>query len=450
MKKPVLVIGSVLLDIVGTYGDSEDGLINKKGKLNFSIGGVAFNMASNLSSKGIPTSIITCLKSNSISSKVIEEQLKFSNINEFIYRSHQIDETGYVAHFCGKDLKTGITSSEIEEIDLKQIRNIPNLIDNSSFVILDTNLSTIQLRYLCSICLDKGKKIFVNVVSDAKFDRIYKKKFSKPFEAICIRKGELDSNNIFTNELIIDQSSISSFCSDVNSNTVFINSELNGYYILSKNGSYEYTKVKYPTPEIKNTLGANDALFSAVCASEYEKEAIDGDETKMKIKEWVTGILRSDRSNFEGIDSKINNQLNTIKVITTILFLILAIVSTVISSFTPDEDLNHIFFGLLLFSVASFGGASGALSREMVAQITNNTKRNLSMGTSIALGMTAGTLASFMGILPGIASGSGIEQLIKQDLLPIMVFIVSISTGIALDVFFDNLSKKNTHDLIEI
>jgi hypothetical protein len=36
------------------------------------------------------------------------------------------------------------------------------------------------------------------------------------------------------------------------------------------------------------------------------------------------------------------------------------------------------------------------------------------------------------------------------EIITIMVFIVSISTGIALDVFFDNLSKKNTNEIIDI
>lgn len=124
MANSILVIGSVLLDIVGTYKDSQKDLINKTGNLNFSVGGVAFNIASNLSSKEKPTAIWTCLKKDSISSKVIEDTLKTSRIRDYIHHVDWIKETGYVAHFCDKELKTGITSSEIEFINYGKIKSL--------------------------------------------------------------------------------------------------------------------------------------------------------------------------------------------------------------------------------------------------------------------------------------------------------------------------------------
>ncbi len=449
MPKPMLVIGSVLLDIVGSYKDSEKGLKNKRGKVNFSVGGVAFNIASNLSSKNQPVAIFTCLKTNSISSKVIEDALKSSRIKEYIERTAQIGETSYVAHFHNKKLETGITSSQIEEIDFGKIKYLPKLVQNSSFVILDTNLNDPQIDYLCTICANDNKKIFVIIVSDAKFKRIYKQDFASKFEAVCVRQDELDTNKIIIENVIKYPQKVQELCNNLNTNVLYVNSELKGYYILTESGKQEYVTVQYPKIEIKNTLGANDALFSAVCATAYDQKDIKGNAVKMKIRDWVTGILQIEGSNFSNVKAdKSSKKLELYKAITTIIFLLMSIASTVIGSFIPN--LTSLYFGILIFAIAIFGGAAGALSREMISMLTSQNRKPLSMSYSIALGMIAGTLSSLIGILPSISSVGGIKDLAKNDLLPLMIFIISISTGIALDIFFNNISKKNPNEIADI
>lgn len=447
-KSPILVIGAVLFDIIGTYKREEKNLINKTGKLNFSIGGVAFNIASNLCSKGIPVSLITCLKTNSISSKVISDILFSSRIEEHIYKTDQIEETGYLAHFCDKELETGITSSEIERIDLFQIKELTSLINKCNFLVIDTNLSTIQIQNICKIASNEKKQIFVDVVSDAKLKRIYNEDFSCKFEVVCIRSEELKSLNISIEELKKDKNQRTELCKVLNTKILYINSELKDYLIIKESGDFEPIRVDYSNIDIKNTLGANDALFSAICAVTFDKKSPTGEEVKMKITDWVSSILRIEESNFGGITKIQKSGRNEIyRISITILFLFASIFAMIVGTF---GNINLLQYGIAIFIIALCGGASGALSRDMVFAVTNASKKSISMGYSIALGMIAGTLSSLIGILPTITSGSGFSDLNNHDLLPLMIFIISISTGIALDTFFDALRKRNPSEIVEI
>jgi len=103
----VLVIGSAHLDVIGEYQDIR--YVDRKGKVTYSIGGTAYNIAVDLAQHRVRCFLFTYLKKNSILSRIIWNKLALRGVKRRYVRSVTticgdaadplpLAESGFVAH----------------------------------------------------------------------------------------------------------------------------------------------------------------------------------------------------------------------------------------------------------------------------------------------------------------------------------------------------------------
>lgn len=302
MQARILVVGAVLLDMIGEYSCEEQGLRNKTGIVRLSLGGAAFNIAANLAEKGYETSLFTCLRKGSPTTRLIKAGLTRSGIDTRHAIEVLVDaEPAYVALFVGKELSSGVTSSPIEQIDIAGTGELEMAVEDCTFVAIDTNLTTIQIERVVELASKYRKPISAVVVSEAKVSRISSVQeggFSKRFEFVSLNAIEAHSLG-FTIESIDDQERFpeTSFaiCNCLNAEAVIVSNAEYGHYVLRRTGVVR--KFDAPVVQITNTLGAGDALFSASCAAWIKYKNVDSDSSALIVGDWVTSVLSTTRAN---------------------------------------------------------------------------------------------------------------------------------------------------------
>lgn len=308
----ILVIGAILIDMVGIPSEeNKEDMRNKIGKVTVTLGGVAYNVAVNLAVNKYKTKIFTCIKDKSPMESAIREDLRNHNISDeyLFYASESASEIGYEIGYVAimdtdKNLKVGITNSRIEGEILDEELLI-NAISESSFVAIDTNLSTAQIEQICKICNTCNKRVLVNVVSDAKIHRIHNKKFSKKFEIVTLNAEEADALNIKNTENL-NAEDITIICKELNSRYVCITQGKKGYVMLEENGNYKKQSTDIDT-FVESMIGAGDALFSAFCASLYDNLSYYDNNTVLRITAWVRNVITSKESHLGARSFTLNN-----------------------------------------------------------------------------------------------------------------------------------------------
>lgn len=175
MEERVFVIGEVLLDMIGEFNPAQEKMANKTGTITLSVGGAAFNIAANLASRNIRTSLFSCLKRNAPTTYLIKSALKNSGISYrhvMEVRENTASEQAYVALFSDQKFISGVTSSIIESVDILSNKTLANGIKTASIIIADTNLTTAQIQGIAKLCKQYQKPLAISIVSDAKATRI--------------------------------------------------------------------------------------------------------------------------------------------------------------------------------------------------------------------------------------------------------------------------------------
>src|SRR6266702_4591096 len=107
-----LVIGGVHLDVVGAYDGRVAHLIDKPGQhITYSLGGAAFNVATNLVQNKEDVTFITALQDRSLTAFLIRSALRRLGIRTRLYAVVGGSESGYISHWKDGNLETAVSCS---------------------------------------------------------------------------------------------------------------------------------------------------------------------------------------------------------------------------------------------------------------------------------------------------------------------------------------------------
>jgi len=168
----IVVIGGTVADIQGF--SSSDIVLGESniGKVSFSSGGVARNIAENLARLDLPVILLSAVGADAYGKLVLEATAKCGVNTSLIEQSSSFSTAVYLALFDHhNNLSAAIAGMEIFDIITPDyLNNHFSIINNAEIIVADTNLSVTALEYLAHTF--KDKPIFIDPVSLAKTDKI--------------------------------------------------------------------------------------------------------------------------------------------------------------------------------------------------------------------------------------------------------------------------------------
>lgn len=254
----VVVIGGANTDIQGFSKEKMVLNDSNPGKTMLSLGGVARNIAENISKLNIVTKLITVVGDDVYGKKILEEgkltgmQVEDSLIipgeNTSTYLS-MLDENG--------DMLLALSSMDIlEKLSIEHIQNKKHIIEKAKVIVLDTNIREEVLDYITS---NFDNPIFLDTVSTKKAVKV--KDFIGRFHTIKPNKieAEILSGVKINNDDDLEKAS--QYFLDKGVKNIFITLGAEGVYYCSKEGR---GKIKNRPINVINATGAGDAFVSAL------------------------------------------------------------------------------------------------------------------------------------------------------------------------------------------
>lgn len=262
----ILVIGAAHLDVVADYSD-EEVVLDKRGTLNLSLGGTAYNIATNLCDKKFKISLLTALNTQSISGEIIHRTLKRLNINtDFVIDAPLNWESGFVALTKKHVIQSAVSSTLIERVAITD--KIEKAVSATNVIVIDCNLSRLQIQNIVNIAAQRHP-LFVCAVSEIKMREAteihttnpypYEFFFMNNLEAIDFLKFKGKNGSW---KSMVNKDEVKELCSLFKSKNVVITNGSIGYKIFSYNGDFIDCQVN--PMDSKYSLGAGDALVAAV------------------------------------------------------------------------------------------------------------------------------------------------------------------------------------------
>jgi pseudouridine kinase len=151
--QPVLVIGAATLDTIGRLKSEIQPSTSNPSQISISFGGVARNVAENLSHLGWPVILLTVVGTDPIGENLLR-QLNLAGVNtDYILRSTSQPTSAYLSilnssgefEFALDDMRA------MADLSSAYIRQHANLIKDAAVVFIDCNLSRETIRTIFSI-----------------------------------------------------------------------------------------------------------------------------------------------------------------------------------------------------------------------------------------------------------------------------------------------------------
>jgi len=265
LSKKVSTIGGINLDIKGSPFKKLEFQTSNPGKVFYSSGGVARNVAHNLVKLNVPINLIGAIGNDSFGEIILNEMKSLNIETEYVKISEHFQTGVYLAILNeSRDMHVSISDMDImEEVDTVFVEGKKDIILNSKIIFLDTNLNTDVINYVLKLVKNKNIKVIINAVSIAKVKKLLQ--VDKKVDYLTLNFMELNSllgeNLEFSNrEGIIKsiQEKISNFTNIVITNGAY------GIYYFNKddnNNVLTFFPVKeMNSEEIVDTNGAGDAF----------------------------------------------------------------------------------------------------------------------------------------------------------------------------------------------
>lgn len=163
----VLAIGCAHLDVMGVFRDVETR--DKQGKVRFSIGGVAYNVAANLGISRINVSLYAYLAKGSALSDLVLRNIKKCGIRrKYVYvqtllHGERIGDSAFVAHWNEeiRDVASAVSYMAIGESDWhddrREGRRLVRAIRDANVIVLDCGLRANTIRYIVKTISEQKK-----------------------------------------------------------------------------------------------------------------------------------------------------------------------------------------------------------------------------------------------------------------------------------------------------
>lgn len=446
--KRILVIGSVHLDIIADYSASTSKNIDKIGKLTYSVGGVGFNIVSNLVLHHSPDVIFySYLNPSSLSGHLISGQLKARGIRtDYIHRSNDLPESGFVAQLEEGKLKSAVSCVGMEFVQL-DLKSLDSAIHSADVILVDCNLSQPQLQQVVNaVTKHKEKLLFVTCVSESKVDRIVKTTLptSSQIEAAFMNMAE--ARRVYPN--IGNESAETtahSICEIMHSKAVFVTNGKAGFTVYYRDGTNEtHSSVALPQREVVNEIGAGDALCAAALAFASETSATGHPwgSAKSKIDAFVVKVLRTKPSSLTAASSLSFRFGAHILAGCSFIFSLCMFLLVLLLG---GREIYFVSFVL----VPVFAGICGANATLLLEQESRAVKSSRSASTATILGGIAGFITAMLFSLSQKVSNAdslGVElQTINSELvwqIP-FIFIFAFIGGLTLDSVLQKLRDSD-------
>ncbi len=256
----IWVIGGTNIDVQATSFNKLIQHDSNPGKVSYSIGGVAHNIASNLGKLHCPVKFITAFSNDIFSKMAIEDCL---NNNLDISFSQEIKNSSSSLYLAvaqpNGEMNVAIADMEIlTHLDIEKILMILQEMDSDDLVVVDTNLTSQQLSQIITNC--KGK-IYCDPISTIKARKIL------PF----LDKLEVLKPNLIEAQTLLDTSSndhhelLKGFLSKGVKN-IIISMSQDGIIAANSKEAYHLSNIHV---SIKNTTGAGDAFMAGYLFGQY-------------------------------------------------------------------------------------------------------------------------------------------------------------------------------------
>lgn len=174
MKGTVSIIGGINIDIKGIADSESIESDSHPGRIHFSPGGVARNIAENLSLLGLNVKLFGCVGDDEFGRYILMRTdsagvncvgvIKTSAVSTSVYLS--VSNMSKDFHYAVND-----TQRTSDLVNADYIRNNSKALNESSMIVLDTNLNADALNEAVSIANENGIPVFVDVVSAEKSAR---------------------------------------------------------------------------------------------------------------------------------------------------------------------------------------------------------------------------------------------------------------------------------------
>lgn len=444
MPRSILVVGSVHMDVLASYSKSAASKLDKIGRLDFRLGGVAYNVIANLNAHKVRARLFTCIRNNSLGGQFVKMGLRRSNTDlRFIQDVPQMSESGYIAHLLEDKLASAVTCVGIEHVQLNE-RLLRNAITECSIVALDTNLSREQITTITKLAHSLSKPVFVACASDSKIERIC---FPNEIRYRVVTLNRIEACAIGFDVEKLSQDAATALCKRCSSEEVVVTLGEAGFVVCSLDGPPQRT----PAPNIKcakNTTGAGDALFAAVCSHALDEpgHVIDWERCAITIRAYVVPVLDGQRED-PGFVSDPNDQKEHILSMWCLLLLVLSGATTFVGIQCAAS--NPPVFGAMFFATPLLAGASGGLVRSMLTD--HERERNTDSSSSLraaVLGMAAGFISACVFFVAQLASNPDVMESNygfppSAKLLLLFGLIVGFVGGLTLDLVISKLRSQD-------
>lgn len=254
----ITVIGGCNMDITGfpynelIYDDSNPG------KVKLSHGGVARNITENLAKLEVNVKLISIVGSDIYGSNILSN-LEDNNIDISNIKVSENNRTSTYLSVLDKnnDMKLAISSMDIiDELSIDYLSSKEDVIKNSKYVILDTNLSKEVLQYLVQ---NYNNKFIIDAVSTSKAMKI--KGLLKYFHTIKLNRIEAEAISKIKIEDEESLEKIGDFFLKSGTKNLFITLGAEGVFYTNSNSK---GIVRPPNIDVINANGAGDAFTAAI------------------------------------------------------------------------------------------------------------------------------------------------------------------------------------------
>lgn len=265
----ITVIGGANVDIIGLPYNKLKNKDSNPGKTTISLGGVGRNIGENLTRLGINTKLITAIGKDIYGRLIIEESKKIGlNIEESLILDNENTSTYLALLDENGDMELALSSMDImEKMNIAFIEEKREVIENSPFSIVDTNIPTEVLEYMVK---NLNVDFFLDTVSTTKAMKV--KNILGHFHTIKPNKleAEILSGIKIINSMDLKKSA--EYFVKQGVKRVFITLGENGVYYFD--GAVE-KYIKAPNIEIINATGAGDAFMAAIAYAHLDNLDIE-------------------------------------------------------------------------------------------------------------------------------------------------------------------------------
>jgi len=463
----ILVVGSAHIDAVAITDEPlTDGRPDVEGRVSFSLGGTAFNIAKNLAQHGRRVEFLTSLKRNSITAGSVEIHCqKFGIKLRPIYQNES--EGGFAGHFLGTRVVKAVCEAAIERVTARQfeetlIRTLPR----ASLVVVDTNVHSDQLYEVLRQAVKHGKDVIVAGVSVSRVRRLHRAVSSVSgrsaplIGALCVNIEEAKVLGI------IRADQVEFLQSPRESIDVVVLSALRVRYLVLSCGAAGYCIVELKErgeidvkhgavninpADVKSDNGAGDAMVAAI-ASEYTNNHKMWQD---RIQEFVAPVLKV-VSATTGDELKMSETMGghgapwvslAVSVFAVVLLPIVGRLSPMFFGITADDV---VFLLAVLLGLAA--GIAGGKLRDIAAQIGLTDQGTLVSSETSILSAVAGLISLFsFFVLPRFVDRVPAQEMhAPTHFAAALWFLVALTGGYFTDlVARQRLQLKQLKEMVE-